>query len=69
MNIRRTGMGIEVSIPFKTDLGTDREVLVTYSQYGLNPTAPGALNLEGVRALRQALTLAEILYEHKYLLE
>lgn len=69
MEIRKSPMGIEISIPFITDLDNRKHVSVTYSKYGVNPSLPGSLNPEGLTALREALTLAEILLKHNYLLD
>lgn len=69
MNIRKSPMGVEVSIRFKTDLGTDQQVSITYSNYGISPAVPESLNADGVKALRQALDLAVILHEQNYLME
>ena len=68
MEIRKSPMGVELSIPFITDLGSDHKVVVTYSRFGINPSCPGSLNKAGVKALQQALEVAAVLHEQEYMM-
>lgn len=67
--IRKAPMGIEINIPFNTDLGNVKHITVNYSKYGINPSFPGSLNDQGMTALKEGLILAEILLKHKYMME
>jgi hypothetical protein len=52
-------LGIQIDVPFVTDLGSDRNVNVTVSDFGINVAATGELNADGVQALKQAVNIAE----------
>ena len=55
----RGGMGIQIDVPFTTDLGTLNQVQVAVYESGINVVATSTLNADGLQALKQALAIAE----------
>lgn len=68
IEIQRSAMGIDVSVSYLTDLGSEFYATVHYTKKGFNIPAQ-QLNAEGINALEEAITLAKILKKHRYLLE
>lgn len=66
VEIRRSGFGLEVSIPFQTDLGNKQSVIAAVSEYGVNLAATGSLNRNGLTALNRVLAIATAIYETEY---
>lgn len=66
ISVRKTGMGIEVSIGYVTDLGSDKNVFVTVDREAgtINPSMAGSLNAAGIEALKDAIALAEMILKY-----
>lgn len=60
IQIRDNGViGIEIDVPYTTDLGSDNQIHVTVSDFGINVAGTSDLNADGYQALKQALAIAE----------
>lgn len=63
MEIRNTGMGIEVSQDYTTDLGNNRCVIVTVNpeKGSINVCATCDLNADGIQAFDDVWAMAKII--------
>lgn len=67
MEINKTKTEIEITIPWKTDLGAKRTIRIyIYPNGQINSCAPGEMNNDGLSAFKDALTIAEILKRRGY---